>query len=230
MEVSFEHHDVSTVGAKLAKQVQRRKSRIAARQQDEARMKRPRLNDEGIRQEKTSSPFGSPQNLIGCSSGNSASGGASTFSISCNMIAPARNKGGRPRTKPLDLVPSTKCLQKGTVLRVNRLVQAQIPMDVWLNIFSYAKPDFLFKARFVCKSFNEALLKESAWKQALLQQFGPSLPQPPAGLSQMNYANLLTQYGCQSCRDEGKGSTRRTYWAFQRRYCETCLVDKIVFV
>jgi len=141
-----------------------------------------------------------------------------------------RRKVGRPRTKALLTGPSTKRFKKSTVLRVNRPVEARLPMDIWDRIFEFSKPEALFKLRSVSPGFKEALSKEGVWKDSLFQEFGPSLPDPPQDLSYMHYANLLTSHGCQACNNLCGGKARRTYWAFQRRYCEICLVDKIVFV
>ena len=141
-----------------------------------------------------------------------------------------RNKGGRPKTKPSASRPLTKCYKKSTVLRVNRPVEARLPMDVWNRILNYCKPDLLVKLRLVSQGFRDAISNDIIWKDSLIQEFGPLLPEPPQGLSYMHYANLLTSNGCQACHEERRGKARRTYWAFQRRYCEPCLTERVVFV
>ncbi len=168
--------------------------------------------------DKTASP---------CSSNTSRS------STPASTSSDGRTKAGRPKTKQVPPRLSTRCLKRATVLRRNRPVQTSLPQDVWLNIFIHSKPEFLFKARAFAPGFKDAISLDSVWNGSLLEEFGPSLPDPPQGLSYMQYANLLTRHGCQGCNEEkheGRGKARRTYWAFQRRYCETCLVDKTIYV
>ena len=238
MHFSFEHHDITTIGASIAKQVRKRKHLDAGYGHHDAASKKVKvevgaacseLNPSASLKDDVESQV-TKVDSTATPSEYTASAVTSRGSTPSAAFPPIRNKGGRPRTKPLASVPPTRNLKKATVLRVNRLVKAELPMDIWLHVFKYCKPDFLFKIRSISKSFKDALSKESAWSQTLCQQFGSNLPPPPPGLSYMNYANLLTQHGCQCCRDEGKGSTRRTYWAFQRRFCETCLDKNIVFV
>lgn len=135
------------------------------------------------------------------------------------------NKGGRPRTTT---VPSSKPTKAPTKLRQDRPVMARIPIDVWQTILGFCKPAFLLKARQVSSSFKTALSFDSAWKTARLRMYGRDHPDPPTGISEMQYADLLTGVGCQSRDCEGK--PRRTYWAFQRRWCEPCLAQNVVSV
>lgn len=140
---------------------------------------------------------------------------------------------GRPKSKMPPAKLSTRCLKKSTVLRCSRPVNASLPQDVWINILIHSRPESLFKARAFASGFKDAMLLDSVWKGSLREEFGPLLPDPPQGLSYMQYANLLTRHGCQGCNEtkhEGRGKARRTYWAFQRRYCEICLAEKIIYV
>ena len=100
-------------------------------------------------------------------------------------------------------------------------------MDVWRHVLAYCPLDFLLKARTVCRSFRKALSHDLAWKEARLNNYGIDLPGPLPGLSEMQYADLLSGIGCQ-----GKGcdqKARKTYWAFQRRWCDKCLKAKVMF-
>ena len=249
MQISFEHHDITTVSASLAKEARKRKHNDTGYECSDGASKRPKLEaltayhenvdcvglgsyaeGPGVK-DSDSLPAHSTNVTPSKSKGMGSADTTRSSTPSTNCSTP-RNKGGRPRTKPPISNPPTKNLKKATVLRVNRLVKAVLPMDIWLHVMRYCNIEFLLKMRSISRAFREALSTDSdtVWSQTLRRQFGSNLPAPPPGLSQMHYANLLTQHGCQSCRDEGKGSTRRTYWAFQRRFCEGCLDRNIVFV
>ena len=134
------------------------------------------------------------------------------------------NVGGRPRGK----AGSKTNEQKGpTRLRTNRPVIAEIPIDVWGLVLPYCPLEFLFKARHISKDFEYRLSYESTWRNTRIKNYGPSMPGPPIGLSETQYANLLVGQGCMSCGDK---KTRKTYWAFLRRWCSKCLKDKVIMV
>ena len=123
---------------------------------------------------------------------------------------------------------------RNKTLRKNRPVQTELDMDVWVTIFANSKPDLLFKLRLVCSGFRDALSPNSSvWKHSLNLEFslksasGLAVPDPPPGLSWINYTYLLTGRGCQAC---GTKSAKKTRWAFERRYCDSCLTKKIVWV
>lgn len=178
-------------------------------------------------------PRGSQDQLSSCSSIVSTIGfvnDTTRFSTPLSTSSQERNKGGRPKAKSAASKTLTKHFKKPTVLRVNRPVETWVPMDVWHKVFARCKPDLLFKLRLVCHGFKDAVSTENVWRNSLSLEFGEGLPEPPQGLSYFHYANLLTRHGCQACNQEGRGQTRRTYWAFQRRYCENCILDKVVFV
>ena len=120
---------------------------------------------------------------------------------------------------------SSKPQKKPTILRVRRPVQTSVVFDVWAAILGYCKPDFLFKARTVNRSFNAAIT-ESTWKASLFEEFGPSLPDPPQGLSYQQYANLLTRNSCQACQKKINGKAGRVCWGYQRKYCWECFTRK----
>ncbi len=137
---------------------------------------------------------------------------------------PKKNRGGRPRG-----VVSTPPPRKApTKLRVDRPVQARIPMDIWQNVLSFCNLDFLLKLRTTCPSFYQACRSELVWKRVRHRQFGLEHPDPPAGITELQYADLLTGVGCQTHGCEGKA--RRTYWAFRRRWCEICVIRKTIRV
>ena len=133
-----------------------------------------------------------------------------------------RNKGGRPRTEKQ--FPRQKQLRIRTKLRTNRPVVNRIPCEVWQNIFEFCPPDFLLKAEEI-EYFDEILQEnESTWRVARLREFGFDMPEPPPGISEQEYADLLSGSGCQNCIEM---LTRRTYWGFQKRWCDACLARHV---
>ena len=129
-------------------------------------------------------------------------------------------KSGRP-AKPIRKISLPR--KTPTKLRKDRPVQAILPMDIWESILSFCTLDRLLKLRGVCSTFHAALAGDLVWKNARHKQFGPGHPEPPSGLTEMQYADLLVGVGCQARGCQAK-DTRRTYWGFRRRWCEVCLV------
>lgn len=146
--------------------------------------------------------------------------GTASASSALTVIKPARrNLGGRPRIHPpKDQLPSKSIL----FLRKNYPVTQEICADVWTKIFDFSPPDFLFQARQTNTLFRLLLSKESQWKEARQYTYGLDHPDPPPGLTEMQYADLLTGVGCQmkGCKER---QARKVYWAFQRRWCAKCL-------
>ena len=133
-----------------------------------------------------------------------------------------RRKGGRPRADKQ--FPRQKQLRVRTKLRINRPVKNKIPCEIWQSIFEFCPSEFLLKAVTI-DYFKEILRRnENSWKVARLRQFGRDMPDPPPGTSELEYAELLTGSGCQGCGDK---LTRRAYWGFQKRWCDTCLVENV---
>lgn len=62
-----------------------------------------------------------------------------------------------------------------------------------------------------------------------MYNYGPDHPPPPPGLTEQQYADLLVGTGCQNrgCNDK---KARKTYWAFQRRWCDSCLKKNVIMV
>ncbi len=145
-----------------------------------------------------------------------------TTNASSDQIAsvpPARNKGGRPRTRMLN---APKKLKGPTRFQKNHPVKAAVNIDVWENILLFCPPDFLLKARTVSSTFRSVLKDDSPiWKIARINHFGSDAPGPPLDLSEPQYADLLTGTGCQT-RDCESKKTRKTYWVFQKRLCIDC--------
>ena len=134
-------------------------------------------------------------------------------------------KGGRPRADKQ--YPSQKQLRVRTKLRTNRPVKNKVPFEIWQSILEFCPSEFLLKAVNIAY-FKEVLLRnENSWKVARLRQFGHDMPDPPPGISEHKYANLLTGSGCHGCGDK---RTRRVYWGFVRRWCDNCLGKNVAQV
>ena len=137
-------------------------------------------------------------------------------------IAQRKNKGGRPRTKQ---VKASK--YHNLKLRKNSPIKAEIPLDVWHQIFVQCPPRFLLKARTVHRSWFDALQYDSTWVKARQNHYGSHLPPPPRGITELQYADLLGGVGCQAkgCTDR---KARKTYWGSLRRWCDNCLKKDLV--
>lgn len=136
-----------------------------------------------------------------------------------SSVESACNKGGRPRGRK----PRAPKIPKGpTRFQKNHPVKALVNIDVWEKILLFCSPDLLLKARTVSSTFRSVLIDDSLiWKRARIRYFGPDMPDPPSGLSEPQYADLLTRIGCQTHGCEST-KTRKTYWAFQKRLCIGC--------
>ena len=144
-----------------------------------------------------------------------------------SSVGPARNKGGRPRVECRK--PRARKTPKGqTRLQKNHPIKATVNVDVWENILVFCPPEFLLKARSISRTFRSILKDDSLiWGRARVKYFGPDLPEPPPGLSEPQYADLLTGSGCQTpgCTSS---KTRKTYWAIQKRLCVECFQKSFV--
>lgn len=127
-----------------------------------------------------------------------------------------KNVGGRPRIHPVKPKSTVRFFKKRT-----RIHQSLYP-DIWSRIFDFSTPEFLLQARQTSRMLRLLLQKESQWRTARYSTYGFDHPDPPPGLDEMQYADLLTGSGCQTkgCKEK---SVRKVYWGFQRRWCPTCL-------
>ncbi|KAK5147311.1 hypothetical protein LTR04_000863 [Oleoguttula sp. CCFEE 6159] len=113
-----------------------------------------------------------------------------------------------------------------TRLRKGTRVKVEIPMDIWREVFAVSHPKELFQARMLNRKFHEEFSYSNTWKRSRLNFYGTEMPPPPEGLKEWQYLDLVTGRGCMSagCRKE----TRNPYWAFLRRWCEECFLEKII--
>ena len=137
-------------------------------------------------------------------------------------VDPPRNRGGRPRGRKPRAAKPLKTPKGPMRFQKNHPVKAAVNVDIWENILSFCPPDFLLKARTVSSTFRSVLKDDSPiWKISRVKHFGSDMPDPPSGLSERQYADLLTGTGCQT-RGCNSKKTRKTYWAFQKRLCMDC--------
>lgn len=140
-----------------------------------------------------------------------------------DATVPKRNVGGRPKTAPL----KQKKHVGPTRLRKNKPVVADVHMDIWELILPYCPLRFLFTARNINKIFRERLGYASLWKKCRIQNYGTDMPEPLMGMKEWDYADLVEGLGCMGCQNK---RTRKTYWAFQKRWCAKCLEKNTVSV
>ena len=136
-------------------------------------------------------------------------------------VGPPRNRGGRPKGRKPRAAKPFKTPKGPMRFQKNHPVKAAVNVDIWENILSFCPPDFLLKARMVSSTFWSILDDSPIWKISRVKHFGSDMPGPPSGLSEPQYADLLTGTGCQTRGCTSK-RTRKTYWAFQRRLCMDC--------
>ncbi|KAF2280630.1 uncharacterized protein EI97DRAFT_346432, partial [Westerdykella ornata] len=110
--------------------------------------------------------------------------------------------------------------------RVNRPVGRSLDIDCWFLILCYCHPALLLELYQDVAPFYR-LLRDNpmVWKHSRINCFGHALPQPPSDLSEFQYARLRHGTGCMSC---GRSASRKTYWAFLRRWCKACFQSKTI--
>ncbi|KAL9014717.1 MAG: hypothetical protein Q9173_000640 [Seirophora scorigena] len=115
---------------------------------------------------------------------------------------------------------------KPTQLRMSNPVQTPIWLDVWENILRFCPLSFVLKIQDVSPGIQCLLSGSALWKDIRQRTFGLSPdglehPNPPSGMHERDYADLLAGTGC-----ETKGcnsSVAKIWWAFQHRWCVDCL-------
>lgn len=133
-----------------------------------------------------------------------------------------RKKPGRPSKG----FQRPKKAMKG--FRTNRPVAAELTRgDIWCHILENSPLSQLFRMRDVFRHY--LLTWPTIWKTARRNTYGQDHPDPPPGISERQYADLLVGFGCQAkgCNDT---RTRKVYWAFQRRWCVACMKKNVAMV
>ncbi|KAF8996615.1 hypothetical protein BDQ17DRAFT_1544664 [Cyathus striatus] len=104
---------------------------------------------------------------------------------------------------------------------------AEMPIDVWFEIFVLLEPLDLVHLTRMSKSLRNFLIWPSAsivWKRARSNLDG--LPECPNGMSERGYAALLFETHCQRCLF----STSNVCWDLRIRLCVSCLDSDVNFM
>ncbi|KAF2467040.1 uncharacterized protein BDR25DRAFT_305840 [Lindgomyces ingoldianus] len=124
------------------------------------------------------------------------------------------------------IFPTIRPQPKPTKLRRGRALQKEIDLDSWFTILRFSDPAQLLEMRDKIASCYRFLRDNpTLWKHSRRYYYGAGLPDPPSELTEFQYAHLRHGHGCMSCGTQG---TRKTYWAFLRRWCKTCLQSKMI--
>jgi hypothetical protein len=109
-------------------------------------------------------------------------------------------------------------------IRKVKLPSRGVDLDCWFIILSFSDPAQLLVMRSKLPSCYYFLRDNPMlWKHSRNYHYGSDLPEPPSELTEYQYANLRHDHGCMGCKAP---NTRKTYWAFLRRWCKTCLGSK----
>jgi hypothetical protein len=115
---------------------------------------------------------------------------------------------------------------KPTKLRRGKVPSQGVDIDCWHTILSFSDPAQLLELRTKISSCYRFLRDyPMLWKHSRAHYYNDSLPDPPSELTEFQYAHLRHGHGCMSC---GTKSTRKTYWAFLRRWCKKCLQTRTI--
>ncbi|KAH6639516.1 hypothetical protein C7974DRAFT_388680 [Boeremia exigua] len=115
---------------------------------------------------------------------------------------------------------------KPTRFRKGKVLEKGFDLDTWFTILTFSDPAQLLEMRQRIPSCYRFLRNNPMlWVHSRNNHYGDDMPEPPSDLDEFQYAHLRHGHGCMSC---GAPSTRKTYWAFLRRWCKTCLQSKTV--
>ncbi|KAF2005012.1 hypothetical protein P154DRAFT_519048 [Amniculicola lignicola CBS 123094] len=99
-----------------------------------------------------------------------------------------------------------------------------VDLDCWFTIFTFSDPAQLLEMRHkISLCFRFLRDNPTLWKHSRTYYYGSDIPDPPSELTEFQYAHLRHGHGCMSC---GAVNTRKTYWAFLRRWCKPCFLSK----
>jgi hypothetical protein len=110
--------------------------------------------------------------------------------------------------------------------RKQKTISKGVDLDCWFTILTFSDPAQLLEMRSKIASCYRFLKNNPMlWKHSRNYYYGETMPDPCSELSEFQYAHLRHGHGCMSC---GAVNTRKTYWAFLRRWCKTCLQSKTI--
>jgi hypothetical protein len=139
------------------------------------------------------------------------------------------SNAGNATATPFSSPDRPVSLQRWQPLKPPRPRKTKVPskgvdLDCWFTILSFSDPaQLLVMRRRIPSCYYFLKNTPTLWKHSRNYHYGPSLPEPSSELTEFQYADLRHDHGCMSCRAP---STRKTYWAFLRRWCKTCLQSK----
>ncbi|KAI1613683.1 hypothetical protein EDD36DRAFT_434291 [Exophiala viscosa] len=104
----------------------------------------------------------------------------------------------------------------------------QINSDIWQTILGYCEPQLLLEAKTINSGFYRLLSDRSGiWRQSRQIHLGSDMPDPPRGLTEQQYVDLLVGRGCQS-RNCHRERIARVCWEFRVRLCSDCFRSKVM--
>jgi len=117
-------------------------------------------------------------------------------------------------------------LPKPAKFRKGVPLSKSVDLDCWFTILRFSDPAQLLEMRTKIASCYRFLRDNPMlWKHSRTFYYNGTLPDLPSELTEFQYAHLRHGHGCMSCHTP---STRKTYWAFLRRWCKTCLQEKTI--
>ena len=111
--------------------------------------------------------------------------------------------------RPLKLQHLSRERCDATILSKDKPVATQVPLDIWRRVLEFCPLGFLLKARTINRDFRLALTYQATWRRARKRTYGHECPEPPAGLTEFQFADLVTGSGCQSKECSGTGRSRK---------------------
>lgn len=138
--------------------------------------------------------------------------------------SPATNATALPIIPDRPLLSQRWPQRKPTRLRKGKTLSKGVDLDCWFTILRFSDPAQLLEMRTKIASCYRFLKNNpKLWEHSRKYYFGLDMPDPPSQLTEFQYAHLRHGHGCMSC---GAMQTRKTYWAFLRRWCKSCFQSK----
>ncbi|PSN68723.1 hypothetical protein BS50DRAFT_323334 [Corynespora cassiicola Philippines] len=157
---------------------------------------------------------------------DSKNGESATNHADGSAVVSAAGTSSAPPMKQRPFPSLRPQLPKPTRFRRGKTLSKGVDLDCWFLILSFSDPAQLLEMRSKIASCYRFLRDNPMlWKHSRSYYYGGDLPDPPSELNEFQYAHLRHGHGCMSC---GTPSTRKTYWAFLRRWCKACLHSKTV--
>lgn len=111
--------------------------------------------------------------------------------------------------------------------RVDKPLKATVCDDIWRSILKESHPTVLLIAKNLNHRFHALLQEQSIWRASRINLHGGKMPGPPGELTEQRYAHLLYGQGCDFQKSKcGSHTTKKVYWPFLLRMCDTCFRRK----